>query len=151
MEGRGQDASGPGGTGPGAPDAEGAGRTGPGRTGRAVAYVVLAVLGAATGVAGGLVQAALPPFGLLLALAGSAALFHGGARLTGTRAGAAVPAGAWLAAVIWLSTPRAEGDFAFAAGIGPYAFLLVGVLIGVMCATLPPPGGAGTRGARSVR
>ncbi|MDX2853169.1 MULTISPECIES: DUF6113 family protein [Streptomycetaceae] len=113
---------------------------------RRAAYPVLAILGALVGVAGSLVQAAWFPGGLLLALAGSAALFHGGARLTGTRLGAVVPAAVWLITVMLLSSARPEGDFLFANGISPYVYLLGGAMAGVMSATLvqprPPAGGS---------
>jgi hypothetical protein len=115
---------------------------------RIVAYVVLAVLGVTVGVAGGLLQDAWFPGGLLLALAGSAALFYGGTLLTGTRLGAAVPAAVWLLTVMLLSSARPEGDFLFANGIGPYVYLLGGAMAGVICATLPqvrPPGPGSAR------
>jgi hypothetical protein len=111
---------------------------------RLAGYVLLAVLGVAVGVAGALIQAAWEPGGLLLALAGCAALFYGGGRLTGTRLGTVIPAAVWLVSVILLSGSRPEGDFLLAAGIGPYIYLLVGALSAVICATLPqlPPSGA---------
>jgi hypothetical protein len=114
---------------------------------RLASYAALAVLGTATGVAGGLIQDALFPGGLLLAVAGSAALFYGGTLLTGTRLGAVVPAVIWLVTVMLLSSARPEGDFLFANGIGPYAYLLGGAMAGVICATLtqvrpPRPDGA---------
>lgn len=113
---------------------------------RYVSYTALGVLGVLVAAAGALVQGGWFPFGLLLGLAGTAALFYGGTRLTGTRAGAAVPASAWLLAVIALSMTRAEGDAVFAADLGPYLYLMLGALSGVICATLPqqpaapPPG-----------
>ena len=83
---------------------------GPGPTGLAAPpnprriplYAGLAVLGAAVGLAGTLVQAALFPGGLLLALAASAGLFYGGRVLTGTQLGALAPAVGWFIAVIVL-------------------------------------------------
>ncbi|MEU3464403.1 DUF6113 family protein [Streptomyces sp. NPDC006733] len=108
-----------------------------GRTARIVAYVVLGVLAAPVGGAGALVQAGWFPGGLLLALAGVAALFLGGVKLTGTRLGVAVPGAVWLVTVMMLSSARPEGDFLFAAGIGPYIYLLGGVLAGVVCSILP--------------
>jgi hypothetical protein len=115
---------------------------------RLLTYAALAVFGAMTAVAGGLLQDALFPGGLLLALAGSAALFYGGTLLTGTRLGAVVPAAVWLIGVLLLSSARPEGDFLFANGIGPYVYLLAGAMAGVICATLPhvrPPGQDGAR------
>jgi len=113
------------------------------RPGRIALYVLLGVLGALVALAGALVQAGLFPGGLLLALAGCVAVFYGGAKATGSRAGAAVPAAVWVVSVILLTTSRPEGDFLFAAGVGPYIYLLGGALSAVVCATLPqvPPSG----------
>ncbi|WP_051821225.1 DUF6113 family protein [Streptomyces sp. NRRL F-5065] len=106
--------------------------------GRALLHLGLLVLGAVTGVAGALVQPGWFPGGLLLALAAEAGLCLGAARTTGSRAGAAVPAVGWAVAVILLTTSRPEGDFLFAAGAASYVFLLGGLVIAVMCATLAP-------------
>jgi hypothetical protein len=88
------------------------------------------------GLAGALVQGGWFPGGLLLALLGEAGLLLGGARATGSRAGAVAPAGGWMIAVIFLTTSRPEGDFVFAAGSGSYLFLLGGMAVAVICATL---------------
>ncbi|MEH0418740.1 DUF6113 family protein [Streptomyces sp. B21-083] len=104
--------------------------------GRAVGFLGLFVLGAVVGAAGALVQAAWFPGGLLLALGGAAGLFLGGARAVGTRAGAVAPAVGWMVAVVLLTASRPEGDFLFAAGVGSYLFLLGGMAVAVMCATL---------------
>ncbi|MFG2193035.1 DUF6113 family protein [Streptomyces sp. NPDC048639] len=112
-------------------------------TGRLTAYAVLFVLGALVGGAGALVQAAWFPAGLLLALLGVAAVCYGGAKALGSRAGAAAPGGGWLIAVILLTATRPEGDFVFGAGVGSYMFLLGGMIVAVICATMtrvPPPG-----------
>jgi hypothetical protein len=110
---------------------------------RIACYVGLAVLALVVAVAGALIQAAWLPGGLLLALAGCVALFYGGTKLTGTRIGTVVPAAVWLISVVLLSTSRPEGDFLFAAGVGPYVYLLGGAMSAVICATLPqlPPAG----------
>lgn len=108
-----------------------------GKAARILAYAVLAVLAVLVAVAGALVQGGWFPFGLLLAVAATAALFYGGARLTGTRAGAGVPAAVWLLTVIALTITRPEGDAVFAADLGPYLYLMAGALSGVICATLP--------------
>jgi hypothetical protein len=116
--------------------------------GRIASYGGLFVLGAIVGTAGALVQGGWFPGGLLLALLGAAGLFHGGVRAIGTRAGAVAPAAGWLVAVILLTASRPEGDFLFGAGIGSYAFLLGGMAVAVMCATLgrrPQPGGPAAR------
>ncbi|MFD4629626.1 DUF6113 family protein [Streptomyces sp. NPDC058284] len=106
------------------------------RPGRLAAYVGLFVLGAVVGVAGALVQGGSFPAGLLLALVGAAGLFYGGSRATGTRAGAVAPAAGWLAAVMLLTATRPEGDFLFGAGLASYGYLLGGMAVAVMCATL---------------
>ncbi|UXY29721.1 DUF6113 family protein [Streptomyces sp. HUAS TT20] len=104
--------------------------------GRIAAHVGLFVLGALVGLAGALVQAAWFPGGLLLALAGAAGVFLGGARATGARAGAVAPAAGWIVTVILLTAGRPEGDFLFGAGGGSYLFLLGGMALAVICATL---------------
>ncbi|MCF3136532.1 DUF6113 family protein [Streptomyces olivochromogenes] len=119
--------------------------------GRIAAYVGLFVLGAVVGLAGSLVQAGWFPGGLLLALVGAAGLFLGGARAVGGRAGAVAPAVGWVITVIGLSTGRPEGDFLFGAGGGSYLFLLGGMALAVICATLAPgrqPGGDAARLAK---
>ncbi|GAA3856761.1 DUF6113 family protein [Streptomyces lacrimifluminis] len=108
--------------------------------GRAAGYLGLFALGVVVGAAGGLLQAAWFPGGLLLALGGAAGLFLGGARAVGTRAGAVAPAAGWMVAVILLTASRPEGDFLFAAGVGSYLFLLGGMAVAVMCATLARTG-----------
>ncbi|MGY0018455.1 DUF6113 family protein [Streptomyces sp. cg35] len=117
---------------------------------RTAALLALAVLGALVGLAGALLQGGWFPGGLLLALAGAAGLFHGGARLTRGRAGALAPAAGWLVAVILLTASRPEGDFLFGAGLGSYLFLLGGMAVAVMCATLglsqQPPASAARLG-----
>ncbi|MFJ8072931.1 DUF6113 family protein [Streptomyces sp. NPDC096176] len=106
------------------------------RPGRIVAYLALVVLGAVVGTAGSLVQAAWFPGGLVLALLASAGLFLGARRATGTQLGAVSSAVGWLAAIVVLSTGRPEGDGVFAAGIGPLVYMLGGMAIAVMCATM---------------
>jgi hypothetical protein len=105
--------------------------------GRLGAYALLAVAGALVAAAGALVQAGWFPGGLLLALLGVAALVYGGVKTTSTRLGGGVPAGAWTLVVLLLTATRPEGDFLFGAGLGSYAFLLGGMFIAVICATMP--------------
>jgi hypothetical protein len=115
---------------------------------RAALYLGLLVLGAVVGVAGALVQAGWFPGGLLLALVGEAGLLLGGARAAGSRGGAVAPAAGWMIAVILLTASRPEGDFVFAAESGSYLFLLGGMAVAVICATLGlgrQPGGDGVR------
>lgn len=115
---------------------------------RIAAYLGLFVLGALTGAAGALIQPAWFPGGLLLALVGAAGLFLGGAQAVGTRGGAVAPAAGWMVAVVLLTASRPEGDFLFGAGFGSYLFLLGGMALAVMCATLGrgrQPGGSTVR------
>jgi hypothetical protein len=113
---------------------------------RAAAYVGLAVLGVLVAAAGALIQAGWFPGGLLLALAGCVAVFYGGTKLTGTRLGTVVPALVWLVCVMLLSSSRGEGDFLFAAGVGPYVYLLGGAMAAVICATVPQLAPSGANG-----
>ncbi|MDG9716445.1 DUF6113 family protein [Streptomyces sp. DH24] len=120
----------------------------PPAAGRAFAYLLLFLLGGVVAVAGALVQPAWFPGGLLLALAAEAGLCLGAARALGSRGGAAAPAGGWMLTVILLTASRPEGDFMFGAGSGAYLFLLGGMAVAVMCATLAPvrqPDGAPAR------
>ncbi|MBT3151465.1 hypothetical protein HTV45_11320 [Streptomyces sp. CHD11] len=116
--------------------------------GRAAACLGLLVLGALAGVAGALVQPGWFPGGLLLALAGEAGLVLGAARLMRGRAGGVAVAVGWVAVVVLLTASRPEGDFLFAAGAGSYLFLLGGIGVAVMCATL---GGGRQPGGRPAR
>lgn len=106
-------------------------------TARLALCALFAALGLLTGAAGSLVQAAWFPGGLLLALAGIGALCYGGVKATRGRAGGGSAAAGWLAAVLWLTSARPEGDFVFGAGFGSYVFLLGGMMLAVMCTTLP--------------
>jgi hypothetical protein len=136
-------AGGPGGVG-GFPATAGTGRRGEGavtRPGPArwAAYAGLFVLGVLVGVAGALAQGGWFPGGLLLALAGAAGAFGGGAKLTRTKVGAMVPAAGWLLAVMLLTSSRAEGDFLFGTAFSSYAYLFGGMLVALLCATISLP------------
>lgn len=116
--------------------------------GRTAAYVGLFVLGVLVALAGALVQAAWFPGGLLLALAGAAGLFIGGAYALGGRGGAVAPVVGWIVTIVLLTASRPEGDFLFGAGGHSYLFLLGGMAVAVICATLGPgrqPGGGPAR------
>ncbi|MBM7087365.1 DUF6113 family protein [Streptomyces sp. NPDC012461] len=117
---------------------------------RIAAHLGLLVLGAVVAVAGSLVQPGWFPAGLLLALAGEAGLCLGAARAMGSRGGAVSAAAGWTLTVILLTASRPEGDFLFAAGSGSYLFLLGGIAVAVICATLgagrQPGGGPARRG-----
>ncbi|GHH90172.1 DUF6113 family protein [Streptomyces capillispiralis] len=110
----------------------------PPSAGRVGAFLGLFLLGAVVAVAGALVQPAWFPGGLLLALAGEAGTVLGAARLMRSRAGGGAVAGGWMLVVILLTAGRPEGDFLFAAGGGSYLFLLGGIAVAVICATLAP-------------
>ncbi|GGY00946.1 DUF6113 family protein [Streptomyces djakartensis] len=119
--------------------------------GRAAAHLGLFLLGAVVSTAGALLQPGWFPGGLLLAFAGEAGLVLGAARLTRGRAGGVAAAAGWMLAVILLTASRPEGDFLFAAGSGSYLFLLGGIAVAVICATLGPgrqPGGDPVRLAK---
>ncbi|MEX2983436.1 DUF6113 family protein [Streptomyces sp. C36] len=103
---------------------------------RLFAYLGLALLGLLVGAGGALVQGGWFPAGLLLALLGVAGLCYGGATAMRSRAGGAVPGAGWLVAVLFLAANRPEGDFVFGAGLGSYVFLLGGMIVAVMCATV---------------
>ncbi|MYY03869.1 MULTISPECIES: DUF6113 family protein [unclassified Streptomyces] len=105
--------------------------------GRIAALFGLLVVGILVGIAGALVQPAWFPGGLVLALAAAAGLFFGGRTLTGTQAGAMVPAAGWLISVIFLLGGRPEGDYVFGDALGLALFMLGGMAIAVICATLP--------------
>ncbi|MFF8317613.1 DUF6113 family protein [Streptomyces bobili] len=104
--------------------------------GRIALWLGLLLLGALTALAGALLQAGWFPGGLLLALTGAAGLFLGGARALNSRAGAVAPAAGWMIAVVLLTAGRPEGDFLFGAGGGSYLFLLGGMALAVICATI---------------
>ena len=110
----------------------------PPSAGRVGACLGFFVLGALVGVAGALVQPGWVPGGLLLALAGEAGAVLGGTRVLRGRAGGVAAAAGWMLAVVLLTASRPEGDFLFAAGSGSYLFLLGGIAVAVICATLAP-------------
>ncbi len=125
--------------------------TQPPKAGRIAAYLGLVVLGAVVGVAGALVQGAWSPGGLLLALLGSGGLFYGSLRATGTQLGVVAPAAGWLIAIVLLSIGRPEGDGMFSAGIGPLVYMLGGMAVAVMCATMSRPAQPGRTTGRLGR
>ncbi|MFE5090355.1 DUF6113 family protein [Streptomyces sp. NPDC056638] len=124
-------------------DVRATGLAAPLNPGRIAAHVGLAVLGALVGIAGALVQAAWFPGGLLLALAACAGLFYGGRCVFGTQLGALAPAAGWLISILLLLGGRPEGDYVFGDETGLTLFMLGGMAIAVICATMsrsPQPG-----------
>ncbi|MFD8230086.1 DUF6113 family protein [Streptomyces massasporeus] len=110
----------------------------PPTAGRVGACLGFFVLGALVGVAGALVQPGWFPGGLLLALAGEAGAVLGATRVLRGRVGGVAVAAGWMLSVVLLTASRPEGDFLFAAGSGSYLFLLGGIAVAVICATLAP-------------
>ncbi|MBX9363808.1 DUF6113 family protein [Streptomyces sp. WAC04114] len=110
----------------------------PPTAGRVGACLGFFVLGALVGLAGALVQPGWFPGGLLLALAGEAGAVLGATRVLRGRAGGVSVAAGWMLSVVLLTASRPEGDFLFAAGSGSYLFLLGGIAVAVICATLAP-------------
>ncbi|MEU8527268.1 MULTISPECIES: DUF6113 family protein [Streptomyces] len=118
------------------------GRAGRGALGTAVrvaGHLGLLALGVVVGAAGTLVQAAWFPLGLLLALLATAALFYGALRATGSQLGIAAAAVGWLVSIVLLALGRPEGDGLFAGGLGEAVFLLGGMALAVICATMSRP------------
>ncbi|WP_137993527.1 DUF6113 family protein [Streptomyces vilmorinianum] len=103
---------------------------------RIVWYAVFLVLGALVGAAGSLAQAAWVPGGLILALLATAGVFYGGLRATDTQLGIAAPGVGWLVTIVLLSLGRPEGDGVFGGGIVEMIYILGGMGIAVMCATM---------------
>ncbi|MCP9986608.1 MULTISPECIES: DUF6113 family protein [Streptomyces] len=104
---------------------------------KAAVHAVLAVLGVLVGLAGALVQAAWLPGGLLLALLAAAALFRGGRRAAGGQSGVVSSGAGWVAAVAVAGFGRGEGDKLLWGGLADLVFVFGGMMLAVMCATLP--------------
>ncbi|WP_328300630.1 DUF6113 family protein [Streptomyces sp. NBC_00435] len=115
--------------------------TGTWTAGRIAAVLGLLVAGVLTGTAGWLVVDLWFPGGLLLGLLALLGLFLGGRIALGTGIGVGAGAAGWFLSYVILSLPRPEGDFLLSSsGIGMYAYLLGGVVLAVMCATMSGPG-----------
>ncbi|MBT2469212.1 hypothetical protein J7E97_15355 [Streptomyces sp. ISL-66] len=118
----------------------------PGRTAAALGLLAAGVL---TGAAGWLVVDLWFQGGLVLALLALAGLFLGGRIALGTGIGVGAGAGGWFLAYVVLGIPRPEGDFLLSSsGIGMYAYLLGGIVLAVMCATITGPGDRSISAAR---
>ncbi len=111
-----------------------------GNGGRIAALLGLLAAGVLTGAAGWLVVDLWFPGGLLLALLALFGLFLGGRIALGTGIGVGAATAGWFLAYVILGVPRPEGDFLLgSSGIGMYAYLLGGVVLAVMCATMSFP------------
>lgn len=117
--------------------------------GRIAALLGLLAAGVVTGVAGWLVVDLWFPGGLALALLALFGLFLGGRIALGTGIGVGAGAAGWFLAYVMLSVPRPEGDLLLSSsGIGMYVYLLGGVVLAVMCATMRGPGDRPVSAAR---
>jgi hypothetical protein len=110
----------------------------PDNPGRVAAYVLLFPLGAVVAFIGAFAQAAYPPAGLIVALAGSAGVFGAGGSLMKTKIGAAVPAAGWMLTVLFFASwTKPEGDWIFVSGALSYIYLFGGTIMAVAAATYP--------------
>ncbi|MFE2284053.1 DUF6113 family protein [Streptomyces sp. NPDC059443] len=120
--------------------------------GRIAALLGLLVAGALAGAAGWLVVDLWFPGGLLLALLALFGLFLGARIALGTGIGVGAATGGWFLAYVLLSAPRPEGDFLLgSSGISMYAYLLGGVVLAVMCATIGGPVDRAVSAARPAK
>lgn len=117
------------------------GPAGMGNVGRIAALLGLLAAGALTGMAGWLVVDLWFPGGLVLALLALFGLFLGARIALGTGIGVGAATAGWFLSYVILGVPRPEGDFLLgSSGISMYAYLLGGVVLAVMCATMSMPG-----------
>ena len=109
---------------------------------RPIGFVFAVVGGLACGLLGSFVHGYRFhgwPLGLIAALGLLLSVLVTSGLLAGTRAGAAVAAVCWLAMVVLLSSPRPEGDLIVpGSGLG-YAWLLGGMVVGVVGVLWPYP------------
>ena len=66
--------------------------------------------------------------GVVIAVVGNVALGTAGRRLTGSTAGAVVPAVVWLVVALGLASGRREGDVVLTTGGPSIAFLILGAM-----------------------
>ncbi|AWZ06306.1 MULTISPECIES: DUF6113 family protein [unclassified Streptomyces] len=120
--------------------------------GRIAVLLGLLAAGVLAGAAGWLVVDLWFPAGLVLALLALFGLFLGGRLALGTGIGVGAGAVGWFLAYVILSVPRAEGDFLLSSsGIDMYAYLLGGVVLAVMSATMSVPGDRSVSAARPAK
>ncbi|MFF1413831.1 DUF6113 family protein [Streptomyces sp. NPDC058289] len=126
--------------------------TGAWNAGRIGALLGLLVAGVLVGVAGWLVVDLWFPGGLALALLALFGLFLGGRIALGTGIGVGAATGGWFLSYVILGVPRPEGDFLLgSSGIGMYVYLLGGVVLAVMCATMNLPEDRPLSAARNAK
>jgi hypothetical protein len=105
---------------------------------------LLIVLGAVVGVAGVFVHgmsarvAGIPlPFGLVVALAGSAGLFVIGGLAVGERSGVLLPVLAWALTTLLFFVGRPEGDVVLDGTASGVAYLFLGTIVAAMAVGFP--------------
>jgi hypothetical protein len=110
----------------------------PGRVFLTAAYLVLLVLGATLATIGAFLVPAGPrigsflvSYGVIVAVVTNPGAAVLGARLTGTRLGAAAPLAAWLI-MLWVLNSRPEGDRVPPFDVKGGIFLVAGLLAGVI-------------------
>ncbi|MFE4262639.1 DUF6113 family protein [Streptomyces sp. NPDC056883] len=126
--------------------------TGAWNAGRIGALLGLLAAGVVVGVAGWLVVDLWFPGGLALALLALFGLFLGGRIALGTGIGVGAATGGWFLSYVILGVPRPEGDFLLgSSGISMYVYLLGGVVLAVMCATMSLPEDRPLSAARNAK
>ncbi|MER5487587.1 DUF6113 family protein [Streptomyces sp. NPDC002812] len=126
--------------------------TGAWNAGRIGTLLGLLAAGVVVGVAGWLVVDLWFPGGLVLALLALFGLFLGGRIALGTGIGVGAATGGWFLSYVILGVPRPEGDFLLgSSGISMYVYLLGGVVLAVMCATMSLPEDRPLSAARNAR
>ncbi|MDD9378686.1 DUF6113 family protein [Streptomyces sp. ZAF1911] len=126
--------------------------TGAWNAGRIGALLGLLVAGVLVGVAGWLVVDLWFPGGLVLALLALFGLFLGGRIALGTGIGVGAATAGWFLSYVILGVPRPEGDFLLgSSGISMYVYLLGGVVLAVMCATMSLPEDRPLSAARNAK
>ncbi|WP_424211970.1 DUF6113 family protein [Streptomyces sp. BI20] len=104
---------------------------------RLLALLGALLAGVLTGLAGWLAVDVWRPVGLLLALLALLGVCLGSRLAVGGPLGVGAVGVGWFLVYVMLSVPRPEGDFLLSAsGMGMYVYLLGGVIIAVICATL---------------
>lgn len=111
--------------------------------------ILAAVVGFLVGLTGGFVQAhrsiwlfdgryLVIPWGVIIVLVVLVIAIRGMAKVSGLRAAGWLVLAGWLAATVLLALESPSGDIAVSSGLRQWGYLLGGVIIGSMTATLPP-------------